>query len=208
MRKQLALALIGLIILLGSTGCLGRMPGVGGGPGRAATPGPASADAPPTAAPARAAEPADEPTAAPQASTSSGSTASSTLSESQYKDQVSPIMRRLRQNGLDSLNLSSPVSSCSAIAEPRGRAVRLREELNDIERDLNELANPSSLQRAQDDLGRAVQAQKESLDLSIEALDNCSNRSTLVDRLQRSQSRLLDARNAWEDARRALNINL
>ena len=221
--KRLAVMVIGLGIVLSSVGCFGRaptIPGLGSGSSGGAAPGgaerPASggagsgsaadrrgvAESAPAATPVPAAEPAAEPaaTAVPAAREAA------TLSDTAYKDAVTPLMRRLRENGMDSLN-AAPISSCSGVDQPRRRLVNLREQLNEIENSLNDLANPSGLQRAQDELGRSVRTQKEAHDLQIEAMDNCSNRSTMMDRLQRSQSRLLDARNAWEEARRTLNVN-
>jgi hypothetical protein len=219
MRRYLlgALGCSTVIIVVGTACSLAPwQPRPGGAPREAPPPALLGPGQPPAAPPAAdtssapAVPPAEDPTlppAAPAPPAPAAETAAEpeTLSEAQYKAAVLPLFRRLRQNGLDSVGLP-PIASCREVSEPRRRLVGLRAELDDIERELNALAYPASVQRAHSDLGHALHTQRAAHDLQLEALDQCAHPSALADRLQRATSALLEARRYWEEARRRLDL--
>ena len=190
-------------MLLASLGC-GLLPGRGAPAGGARpTPGsppPAGESQPAASAPATEAPAA--PTSAP-AETS----ADDTLSESAYKDAVRPLMRRLRDNGGESLSLLDQAQGRSSPGDAPDRAARLRTQVEEIEGELNALKPPSTLQRAHDDLLRSAASQKEFLDRQLEAYDNWSNRDAAFRALDRAGDSLSQAMNRYGDAAAALGIN-
>lgn len=212
MRRQVVLILIGCAAIVLSAGCRGLPPMVGkpaGGPlGDAPPPAlrgepPAGVPAPEAAGPPAApAAPIPEPPSAPEPA----SAAPTGPTEAQYKEAVLPLLRRLRDNGLESVRLP-PIASCREVGEPRRRLSALRAELDDIEHELSALEYPSSLERPHLDLTWSVAAQRAAHDLQLEALDHCASPSAVADRLQRASSRLLEARGYWEAARRRLNLS-
>lgn len=208
MRRQVGLMAIGCAALVLSAGCRGLPPLVGkpGGDPPATTPPAARQGEPPAPLPgpaAGAAPPASVPEPPPAAEPASAAPPGPT--EAQYKDTVLPLLRRLRDNGLESVRLP-PIASCREVGEPRRRLGALRAELDAIEQELNALDYPSSLEQPHLDLGRSVAAQRAAHDLQLEALDHCASPGVVADRLQRASSRLLEARSYWEDARRRLNL--
>jgi hypothetical protein len=194
---------LAVLVLLGSLGC-GLLPG-GGAPAGGARPSPTSpppaGDRQPTAT-ARATEPPPAPTSTPVAASNDEA-----LSESAYKDAVRPLMRRLRDNGGESLSLLDQAQGRSSPGDAPDRAARLRTQVEEIEGELNALKPPSTLQRAHDDLLRSAASQKEFLDRQIEAYDNWLNRDAAFRALDRAGDSLSQAMNRYGDAAAALGIN-
>jgi hypothetical protein len=193
-----------MLVLLGSLGC-GLLPGRGGAPasGTRTSPGgppPASERQPAESAPA--AEPPPAATSVPVEANNDEA-----LSESAYKDAVRPLMRRLRDNGGESLALLDQAQGRASPGDAPDRAARLRGQVEEIEGELNALKPPSALRRAHDDLLRSAASQKEFLDRQIEAYDNWSNRDAAFRALDRAGSSLSQAMNRYGDAAAALGIN-
>jgi hypothetical protein len=195
---------LAVLALLASLGC-NFLPGRGGAPtrepgGTAGSPTPAADRQPTTSAPT--AEPAPAPT-----NTAVSASGDEALSESAYKDAVRPLMRRLRDNGRDSLSVLDQAQGRSSPGDAPDRAARLRGQVEEIEGELNALKPPSTLQRAHDDLLRSAASQKEFLDRQIEAYDNWSNRDAAFRALDRAGDSLGQAMNRYGDAAAALGIN-
>ena len=113
---------LAVLVLLGSLGC-GLLPGAVAPPRAARAPPrrPTAGQRSPAGG-ERAAQPPPAATSAPVAADNDEA-----LSESAYKDAVRPLMRRLRDNGGDSLALLDQAQGRASPGDAPDRAARLRD---------------------------------------------------------------------------------
>ncbi|HLH26301.1 MAG TPA: hypothetical protein VK066_27595 [Chloroflexota bacterium] len=204
------LATLTMVLLLGTAGCatpslLGFAPPSGPERGGPSGPLPGDAPAPPAASRARPAPAAPASNASVSRDDAPASTAADT-SEREYLDAVRPLLQRLRDNGRDSMRLLDTLGSRSRAADVESRATTLKEQVDELQGEVDALTPPARYQRAHDDLQRALASQRDFLDSELQAYAHRDERTALRDALDRAGDQASDAMHYYAAASDALGI--